>query len=189
ELLALGVFAGDFPGQAILAAAVVAAKLFVGVQADHQQPLDFIGFKGLAPFELAANPNPAPTQLLWVQPLAGIAESIVTDPMTVAHPPLPLRELGFLLQLQKAGDTNHFAQDQAQPHGAGGNVGLRPGVGETTGQQRQVEAPLRIGNKLAQLGKVGIIHPVSFSCLRNSSALIWESSSSRSWSWWKCSIP
>jgi hypothetical protein len=42
---------------------VVAAKLFVGIQTDRQQSIDFVGFKGLAPFELAVDPNRGPAQL------------------------------------------------------------------------------------------------------------------------------
>ena len=53
---------------------------------------------------------------------------------------------------------NHFPQDQAEPYGTGGNVGLRPSIGETTRQQRQIEALLRVGLELAQLGKIAFIH-------------------------------
>src|SRR6266436_4061066 len=51
ELLALGIFAGDLSSQAILARAMIAAKLLIGVQASNQQTGRFIGFKGLAAFE------------------------------------------------------------------------------------------------------------------------------------------
>jgi hypothetical protein len=37
---------------------LAAAKLFVGVQADDQQAVDFTIFKGLAPFEFAIDPAP-----------------------------------------------------------------------------------------------------------------------------------
>ena len=82
----------------------------------------------------------------------------MADRVPVAYPPLPLGQFGFLLQLQQTGDVDHLAEDQAQADGTGGNVGLGPGVGETTGQQRQVETLLRIGDELAQLVKVAVIH-------------------------------
>jgi hypothetical protein len=63
ELLALGIFAGDLPPPTVRTTAVVAAKLFVGIQTDRQQSIDFVGFKGLAPFELAVDPNRGPAQL------------------------------------------------------------------------------------------------------------------------------
>jgi hypothetical protein len=69
EFPALGVFAGDFPLQAVLAAAVVAAKLFVGIQAADQQPIDFGSLQSLAPFELAVDPGRAPPQLPDIEPL------------------------------------------------------------------------------------------------------------------------
>ena len=95
ELLALGVFAGDFPGQTILTTAVVAAELFVGIRTDDQQALDFVGFKGLAPFELAADPDPRPAQLGRIHPRADITKGVVADLLRVAHPPLPLGQFGF----------------------------------------------------------------------------------------------
>jgi hypothetical protein len=71
---------------------------------------------------------------------------------------LPLGHFGFRLQLQQAGNVNHFAQDQTQAHGAGRNVRLGPGVGETARQQREIKVLLGIGLKLAELTKVGLIH-------------------------------
>ena len=53
---------------------------------------------------------------------------------------------------------NHFAQDQAQPHGAGGNVWLGPSVGKTARQQGQIEAFLGIRLELAQLSEIRAIH-------------------------------
>ncbi len=132
--------------------------MLVGIQADHQHPVDFAGFKSLAPFELAIDPRPGPTQLRRFQPLADVAKGVMADLILVAHPLLPLRQLSFLFQLQKTGDVDHFPQDQAQPHSARGDFGLGAGIGETPGQPRQMKLFLRIGNELAQLGKVGVIH-------------------------------
>ena len=95
--MALGVLAGHLPGQAIVARAAVAAKLFVGVQTDHQQAVDFVGLKGLAPFESVMDPKAGPAQLLRVQALADIAKGVVTDRMPAARPLLPLGHFGFLL--------------------------------------------------------------------------------------------
>jgi hypothetical protein len=62
DLPPAGVLAGNLAPQAPLATAVVAAKLFVGVQAHAQQTVDFVGFKGLASFEFAVDiaRRPAP---------------------------------------------------------------------------------------------------------------------------------
>ena len=158
ELLALGILAGDLSGQTILTATMVTAKLFIGIQAHHQQSVDFVGFEGLAALELSVDPIGGPAQLRGVHPLAGIAKSIVADFVPVTDPPLPLGEFGFLLQLQQAGDMHHLPQEQAQPDGAGRDLRLWPGIGETTRQQMQIEAFLRIGLELSELGKVGAIH-------------------------------
>jgi hypothetical protein len=71
ELLEIAAFKGEIQlaqeravelpeGQAILATAMVAAKLFVSVQANHQQTGNFVGFKSLTAFELAIDPNTGP---------------------------------------------------------------------------------------------------------------------------------
>ena len=74
---------------------MVAAKLFVGIQTDRQQSVDFTGFKSLAAFELAVDPNRGPAQLVRVHPRAGIGKGIVADLLGVAHPSLPLGQFGF----------------------------------------------------------------------------------------------
>jgi len=58
---------------------MVTAELFVGVEAHDQQSLEFAGFKGLAPFELAVDPPSRPAQLGRVQALADVAEGVVAD--------------------------------------------------------------------------------------------------------------
>jgi hypothetical protein len=47
ELFALGILAGEYPAQTVRTAAMVAAKLFVGVQADGQQSVDLLAAKAL----------------------------------------------------------------------------------------------------------------------------------------------
>src|SRR2546426_4466479 len=81
---------------------------------DHQQSIDFTGLKSLAALELAVNPACGPPQLCRVQALTDIAKGVMTDRILMPHPALPLRQLGLLLELEKTGDLNHLAQDQAQ---------------------------------------------------------------------------
>ena len=76
---------------------MVAAKLFVSIQVNRQQSVDFIGLKGFAAFELAVDPTPGPAQLFRIHPLAGITKGVMTDRMLVTHPLLPLGQFGFLL--------------------------------------------------------------------------------------------
>src|SRR5271166_2380979 len=157
--MARSVLAGDLPAQAIVATAMVAAKLFVGIQTDHQQTVAFAGLKSFAPLELAVDPNPRPAQLLRVQTLADIAKSVVTDRARMPHPLLPLRQLGLGGQLQEAGNVRHFAQNQTQPNGAGWNVRLGTPVGKTARQEGEIKTFLGISLELAQLGESVVIHP------------------------------
>src|SRR5437899_462395 len=90
KLLALGIFARNLSAQAILATAMITAELFVGVQANHQQADNFTAFKGLAPFELVADPDFNAAQRLRVLPLADITKGVMADRVLVTHPPLPL---------------------------------------------------------------------------------------------------
>ena len=66
-----------------------------GIQAEHQQSVDFIVFKGFATFELSVNPDRRPAQLRRVHPFAGITKGVVADLAFVAHPPLPLGQFSF----------------------------------------------------------------------------------------------
>ena len=69
----------------------------------------------------------------------------------ITHPPLPLGQLGFLLQLEQAGDVGHFAQQQTQPHRPARHFRLGPAIGETARQQGQFELLLRVGDKTVQV--------------------------------------
>jgi hypothetical protein len=65
---------------------------------------------------------------------------VQSDLLRIAHPPLRLRQFGFGWSLQQAGDVNHLAQDQTQPHRAGGNVRLRSSIGEAARQAKALQS-------------------------------------------------
>ena len=137
---------------------MITAKLFIGVDVDCQEALEFAGLKSLAAFEFAINPPHGPAQGLRVQTLGHITKGVVADRTRVTGPALPLRQSGLLFQLQETGDAHHFAQDQAQPDGAARNLRLRPRIRPAPRQQRQIEALGGKMNELAQLRKLRAIH-------------------------------
>jgi len=101
DFLTLGVLVRNLPTHAVLTATVIAAKLLIGIQAADQQSADFAGLKSLAPFELTVDPGSSAAKLPAIESFADVSEGVMADGISIAHPSLPLRQLGFGFQLQK----------------------------------------------------------------------------------------
>jgi hypothetical protein len=50
ELLTLSVLIAHLSAQAVFTTAMITAKLLIGIEADHEQSIDFVFFEGLASF-------------------------------------------------------------------------------------------------------------------------------------------
>ena len=140
----------DLTLAAVVAAAAAAGKVFVGVQADPEQPVDFTAFQSLVLLEGFDAASQALAQILCHQPPGDIAKKIVTDgTFEMAQPP-PAPPLGLLGQIQIAGNPREHPQEQAEQHGQGFDLSPRPPVVHRAQPGLQVEDFLHIVQSLGQ---------------------------------------
>src|SRR5208283_5706125 len=140
----------DLPLAAARATATAAVKVFVGIQTQEEQAVDFAAFQRLVGLQSLVHLRQTLAQVLQVKPLADIMQGVVADASTPMDQMLPAPALGLLGNIQIAAHAQKDSQQQAQEQGLGGNLRARPMAAHPARDPAQSVNLGGVGQKLSQ---------------------------------------